>query len=257
MSGHWYKRNGAPCYEIPKRGGGFRGVNLRWDRHLGLVPSVTTVTQIIAKPQLEDWKVKEGIKAAMTLERYREETDDEYISRCVEESRRKAKEAAEEGSRIHDAIEASFKGENFPEYYLPHVASTREEIGRLFPGVTDWAPEKSFAHPDGFGGKCDLHSPSTGIVVDYKGKDGDFTDGKRLAYDQHWQLGSYRRGLKLPRGNVGANIFVSRTHPGLVASYVWSAEDMDEGEAIFMDALALWVRLKKYDGRFNEANHCQ
>lgn len=253
--GHWYRRDGAPCYEIAKKGGGFRSVNLRWDRGLGLVPSTTTTTQVIAKPQLEQWKVKQAILSSLTLAREDGETDDEYIARILEDSREQAKKAAEEGTRIHDALEAAFKGEDYPEQYRPHVAATQAEIARLFPGVSDWVAEKSFAHPLGFGGKVDLHSPSDGIVVDYKGKDGDFSDGKKLVYDQHWQLGSYRLGLQLPRGNVAANIFVSRTHPGKVASHLWTPQEVDQGEEIFLATLALWKLIKKYDGGWNEADN--
>jgi hypothetical protein len=248
-SGHWYKRDGSPCYEIAKKDGGVRGVNLRWDRHLGLVPSVTTVLQVVAKPQLETWKVKQGILAALTLPRGTDEDDESYLGRVLSDSREQAKQAAEEGTRIHDAIESSFKTGKVPGAYAKHVEAVRMLLKRVFPEVTDWIAEASFAHTEGFGGKVDLHSPSTGIVVDYKGKDGDFSDGKKLAYDQHWQLAAYRMGLWLPR-NIGCNIFVSRTHPGAVAHHIWSEADMDEGEQVFRDALRLWKRLKKYDGSF-------
>jgi hypothetical protein len=251
-SGHWYRRDGAPCYELPTKQGGTRSVNLRWDRHLGLVPSVTTVLQVVAKPQLETWKVKQGILAALTLPRNPDECDDDYLARVLSDSKEQAKQAAEEGTRIHDAIECSFKGGAVPTKYLPHVRATRQKIAALFPGVDDWIAEASFAHPDGFGGKVDLHSPSTGIVIDYKGKDGDFSDGKKLAYDQHYQLAAYQRGLVLRR-NRCANLFVSRTHPGCVAEHIWTADEIAEGEAIFMDALCLWKKLKRYESGFQEA----
>lgn len=249
-SGHWYRRDGSPCYELPTKQGGTRGVNLRWDRHLGLVPSVTTVLQVVAKPQLEVWKVRQGILAALTLSRNPDECDDEYLSRVMEDSKAQAKAAAEEGTRIHDAIEQSFKGGRVPDAYLPHVEATRAKIAELFPDIHDWVAEASFAHTDGFGGKVDLHSPSTGIVIDYKGKDGDFSDGKKLAYDQHYQLAAYQRGLRLRR-NRCANLFVSRTHPGCVAEHVWTEDDIAEGEAIFLDALKLWKRLKRYESGFS------
>jgi hypothetical protein len=150
--------------------------------------------------------------------------------------------------------------------YLLHVAATKGEIARLFPDVSDWVSEKSFAHPLGYGGKVDLHSPSTGIVVDFKTKDGDFSDGKKLAWDQNIQLAAYQVGLGLDsasksgdkilyRGSGAfiqcANIFVSRTHPGKVASYVWSADDIARGWRTFECALALWKVLKQYDGSFS------
>lgn len=111
-------------------------------------------------------------------------------------------------------------------------------------------PEASFASGMGYGGKVDLHSPSAGIVVDFKGKDGDFSDGKKLAYDQHWQLAAYHYGLRLP-SNVCANLFVSRTHPGKVASHVWSAADVAEGWEVFEASLRLWKAIKRYDPAIN------
>lgn len=251
-SGHYYTRTGKPCYERPTKAGGTRGINLRWDRHLGLVPSVTTVLQVLAKPQLEAWKVRQGILAALTLGRNEGECDDDYLARLMADSKAQAKAAAEEGTRIHDAIECSFKGHRIPDGYRPHVEATRNLIAEMFPGVSDWIAEESFAHPSGYGGKVDLHSPSTGIVIDYKGKDGDFSDDKKLAYDQHYQLAPYQHGLALPSA-VCANVFVSRTHPGKVAAHVWDIAEIEEGLGIFNAALSLWKRLKHYDGSFNQA----
>lgn len=251
-SGHWYRRDGSPCYELPTKDGGLRGINLRWDRHLGLVPSVTTVLQVVAKPQLEMWKVRQGILAALTLSRKEDECDDDYLARVLSDSKQQAKEAAEEGTRIHDAIECSFKGHRVPSTYRPHVEAAREKIAEMFPHVSDWIAEASFAHPCGFGGKIDLHSPSTGIVIDYKGKDGDFSDKKKLAYDQHYQLAAYQLGKDLPR-NVCANLFVSRTHPGCVAEKIWTVEEIEYGEAFFLHALALWKHSKRYESAFHFA----
>lgn len=264
--GHWYHRDGRPCYQVPGRGGVMRDFNLRWDRGLQAVPSVTTVTSCIAKSALETWKVRQGILAALTLPRLDGEDDDAFIARVIEDSKQQAKAAAEEGSRIHDACERIVKGESIAEKYRPHAEAAVAELRRLFPDVNDWVAEKSFAHPLGFGGKVDLHSPSTGIVADYKTKDGDFTEldaygkPKKLAWDQHIQLAAYQVGLGLwlhdiphaPRGTPVqcANIFVSRTHPGAVRSHVWSPDDIAEGWATFEAALRLWKILRKYDGAF-------
>lgn len=251
--GHWYAQDGSSQYTVKSATGVERSTTLRDARKNGWLPSTTTVLQIIAKEQLESWKVREAVKASMEFPKYEWESDEEYVARCVSESKEKTRAAAEEGTRIHDALEAAFKGLSFDKRYIPHVNAVDRELNRLFPKVDDWVAEKSFAHHDGFAGRVDLHSPSTGIVVDYKGKDGDFSDGKKLAYDQNYQLGSYRRGLYLPRNNVCANIFVSRTHPGAVASHVWSITDVDDGEEVFMAALRLWEHIKKYSGAWDEA----
>lgn len=244
-SSHWYHNDGSPFYEIASAKGEMRGVTLRDARKVGAVPSVTTVLQVVAKPQLEAWKINQGILAALTLPRLPDEDDATYIARVNADAKEQVVAAAEEGTRIHDAIEQSFKGGLVPEQYLPHVTATRDEISRLFPDVNDWVAEESFAHESGYGGKIDLHSPSTGIVIDYKGKDGDFSDKKKLAYDQHWQLAAYRHGKNLPHAK-GVNIFVSRTHPGIVASHVWDESDMESGLHVFLAALKLWQEIKGY-----------
>lgn len=251
MAEHWYSRAGEPAYQQITQKGGLRATDLRDARKLGLVPSVTTVLGVVAKPQLEKWKRDQVLMAALTLPRQPDEAETEFLRRVEVDSQMQAKEAAEEGNRIHDAIEQYFK-EGYPASgpYLAHVRAARAELTRLFPEVSDWVSEKSFAAAEGYGGKVDLHSPSTGIVVDFKGKDGDFTDGKKLAYDQHWQLAPYQRGLRL-RENVCANVFVSRTHPGKVASHLWTVDSVREGWQVFESALSLWKALKKFDPGFS------
>jgi hypothetical protein len=259
MGEHWYDRSGKPAYSTNGR-----DTTLRDARKLGYVPSVTTVTSVMAKAALTDWMVKQGILAALTLPRLDGEGDDAFIARVLEDSRQQAKAAAEEGSRIHDACEKLVKGEPFDPKYDAHAQAAVAELHRLFPDVTDWVAEKSFAHPLGFGGKVDLHSPSSGIVADYKTKDGDFSDGKRLHYDQNIQLAAYQVGLGLAWTAIEdkyartfgkpfvfcANIFVSRTHPGAVASHVWSADDIADGWRTFAAALELWKIVKGYNGSY-------
>jgi hypothetical protein len=247
MSEHWYTQLGKPCYEVAKKDGGMRSTTLADARKLGLVPSVTTVLGVLAKPALETWKVEQGILAALTLPRLADEPESVWLRRVREDSGKQAKDAANEGTRIHDAIERDFKGLVVEERYRPHVAGVRAKLRELFPDVSDWVSEASFCHVLGFGGKVDLHSPSTGITVDFKGKDGDFTDGKKLAYDQHWQLAPYQKGLCPNKYAACANLFFSRTHPGIVASHVWSVKEMQEGWAVFQAALQVWKTIKRYD----------
>lgn len=249
-SQHWYTRDGAPCYQQTTAKGGLRATSLADARKLGLIPSVTTVLSVVEKPALTNWKVEQGILAALTLTRNPGEGDRDFLARVMVDSKQQGKAAAEEGTRIHDACESAMKGAGYPLQYVEHVIAARTELDRLFPDVSDWIAEASFGHASGYGGKVDLHSPSTGIVVDYKTKDGDFSDGKKLNYDQHIQLAAYQRGLLLPV-NVCANIFVSRTHPGAVASHVWKLDDVTHGWAMFEASLALWKTQKKFDPAFS------
>jgi hypothetical protein len=245
MSEHWYLPDGSPFYTIVGKNGKERPVTLRDARKYNALPSVTTILDVLNKPALGDWKVKQGIMAALTLPRLDGEDDEQFIGRVVNDSKQQAWQAAEEGNRIHAAIENFFAGDNFYPVYIPHVHAVAKILDNTFPGVTDWTSEKSFASPLGYGGKVDLHSPSTGIPVDFKSKDFGPGDSKRLAYDQNYQLAGYQKGMGFDF-NIGANIFVSRTHPGHAEIHVWTKKQMIEGWLVFSSALACWQAIKGY-----------
>lgn len=253
--GHYYRRDGSPCYEVRNSKGGMRGINLRWDRNLNLVPSTTTVLGVVDKPALTNWKCEQVARKAFHNPPQPGETEDEYTERIVTLSKQRVIDAADEGGRIHDACEKIVAGLPVPDKYRPHAEAARAKLRELFPQVNDWVVEKSFAHQRGFGGRCDVHSPSTGIIVDYKTRDGDFTEldkygkPKKLGWDQYWQLGSYQDGLQLPRA-PGAAVFISRTHPGAVDHAMWDGDDMEKGAQIFDASLTLWKLLRNYDGAF-------
>lgn len=251
-SGHYYKRDGTPCYEVPKKGGGMRSINLAWDKPLQLVPSVTTVLQVAPKPQLAVWKENQMMMAALTTERREGEADPEFIARVRKEAFQQVDDACDIGTEVHDACEQYYRGLPVPPQWAAHVEGVAAEVARMFPHITDWVAEDSFAHPLGYGGRVDLFSPSTGTVVDFKGKDGDFTDGKKLNYDQHYQLAAYQEGLRLPRADC-ANVFFSRTHPGVAKGVVWTEAQISAGWEFFQRALALWICWKKYDPSFEPA----
>lgn len=259
--GHWYLQDGSPYYEVRARNGLPRAVTLRDARKVNAVPSVTTVLQIIAKPQLEVWKRKQDVLAALTLPRIEGESSEALLARIAKDGAQQSMDAANEGTRIHNAIEDAFHGRVYPARYRLHVEAVMDRLGELFPKVRDWVSEASFCHESGYGGKIDLHSPSAGIVVDYKGTEGEcwqddchaykqvMEDGalkdKRCDWDQHFQLGAYQDGKHLPR-NVCVNLFVSRTHPGKVAHRIWTAEEIEYGAEYFRLALALWQHHNQY-----------
>ena len=202
---HWYSSTGTPEH--------FRGPNgssttLREARKLNLCPSVTTVLDVLAKPGLEVWKRRQAVLAALTLPRMPDEPSEALLARIDADASRQAEEAATEGTAIHAAVEAGFAGAAVPVRHRPHWQAVQRMLCDNFNGVTDWVSEKRFAHPAGFGGCSDLHSPSTGVVIDFKGSAIRSGQDKKLAYDQNEQLG------RLPVGAWPALLALRQHLPG-------------------------------------------
>ena len=100
-SGHWYTQEGEPMYTIIGVNGKERNTTLRDAKQLGLVPSVTTIIGMIAKPSLENWKIEQALKSAITLERLEEESFNAFLYRCKNDAKSIGLNAAKEGTKIH------------------------------------------------------------------------------------------------------------------------------------------------------------
>ena len=117
-------------------------------------------------------------------------------------------------------------------------------------GDQNWVCEASFAHELGFGGKCDMYARSEtdskiGIVLDIKTK--EFSDPEKVeGYDEHlMQLAAYRIGFNMPAARC-ANVFVSRSVPGLVVIKEWGPEDLVRGWKMFRSLLDFWKLKNNY-----------
>jgi hypothetical protein len=237
-SNHWYTRDGVPRYTVIGKNGKERNTTLRDARTENLVPSVTTVLNVMAKPALIQWLQKQVLLAALTLPRIQGEPEEEYIERIMSDSKEQGRAAADAGTDIHASIQGFFEGEVVTRHE-PHVKATVNVLETFF-GKQAWIAERAFGHSHGFGGKCDLHSVvGDGIVADVKTK--EFTDKDKVdAYDDHlMQLAAYRVGLGIPKARC-ANVFVSRSVPGLVVVKEWSQEDLARGWEMFCSLLKFW-----------------
>jgi hypothetical protein len=240
-SGHWYQKDGTPAYTIVGKNGKERATTLRDGRALGLVPSVTTILSVLAKPGLENWKQNQILMAALTMPRVDGESEQEYIARIIRDSKEQGQKAAEEGTRIHGAIETWYAERKIHQTYANYVIGVDAAVREKF-GEQEWIAEKSFADHL-YGGKVDLHSPE--VVIDFKSK--EFTeDDLPKAYDENIiQLAAYRWGLGYPFARC-ANVFVSRNVPGLVHIVEHDEEEINRGAAMFDSLLSLWMNLKRF-----------
>jgi hypothetical protein len=202
-SGHWYTKDGSPAYTTVGKTGE-RPTTLRDARKLGLLPSVTTINGMLSKAGLDTWKQQQVLLAALTLPRQDGEAEQEWLARVMQDSKATGREAAERGTAIHAIIESYFEQVYMPEKpaYLDNIDKALNEAF----GSQLWLSEKSFGHPLGFGGKCDLMA-SSGFVVDFKTKETDL-DKVDVYFEHEMQLAAYREGLGVPTARC-AIVFVN------------------------------------------------
>jgi hypothetical protein len=194
-SGHFYLPNGDTAYRIVGKNGKERNTTVKDAREHGLLPSVTTIIGCASKGEgLQRWLQEQAILAALTLPRLEDESEEDWLSRVVADSKETAKQAAERGTQIHGVIEAFYEGIYIPEL-PPYVRAVENAINEHF-GSQLWISEKSFAY-GGFGGKCDLVAKS-GFVVDFKTTEKDL-DKLDYFFDHQMQLSAYRQGFEMPK----------------------------------------------------------
>jgi len=227
---HWYAKDGSPCHEI-----GGRAVGLRDARRLGLLPSVTSILKVVARPALETWKQNQAVLSALTLPRKPGESDDDFAGRVVKDSKREGIEAAAFGGRLHEAIE-SVVGEHDLPADLADLAPHMDPF-RTWWKAQRWtvsSVESSFANvEEGYGGRVDLvcRVPDFVLdryvqaVVDWKTK--ATKPGQSI---RHWdefgvQLAAYAMGKRMHDPDLLLiSVVVSRNEPGRIDSYIWPRE---------------------------------
>ena len=82
---------------------GVRPTTLRDARTKDLVPSVTTILNVAAKPALIAWMQKQVLMSALTMQRIGDEPDAAYMDRILVDSRELAKAAAD---AVNSAVQA-------------------------------------------------------------------------------------------------------------------------------------------------------
>jgi hypothetical protein len=232
-SGHFYTQTGEPAYRIIGKNGTERNTTLRDAREHNLVPSVTTISGLLAKPGLSNWLQQQVLLAALTLPRAEGESEENWLQRVMSDAKSTGREAADRGTRLHGVLEDFYRGKNydFPEF----VARVHTALETHFGANHIWEAERSFAS-NGYGGKVDLISAN--IVVDFKSKEGDLS--KVTPYhEQIMQLAAYRQGLGLPTARC-ANIYF--TESGDVRLIEHSEEDLSSAWECFQYLLAYYKK---------------
>lgn len=258
-SAHWYSADGAAVHEMPTRdGSGTRKTTIRDAQRLRLLPSVTSVLGVLAKPGLDVWKLKKVAEAALANPKQESESAEYWIARVVEASKGETEAAADLGSAIHDALDNALAGLPYPADLTAYVDPVMAWVTST--GIHVTHKEIVLVNPaEGYAGRVDVlfSFGKAGIgVLDYKTRKTEA--GKAVTpYDgQGMQLAAYAAAHYGPDalpGVLAANVFISTTEPGRfeVVKHDGKAGTctlMDEYDA-FLAACKLWRRVKGYDPR--------
>lgn len=249
-STHWYQRDGAPMHTVPSaKDGTPRPTTLRDARKLNLMPSVTNILGVIAKPELINWLQEQAVLAALTLPRIAGESEDEFARRVVEDSHNTRDKAADFGTAFHAGAEQvahalAVDAEHPAAAWLHHYCAWyRRNVVTL-----RWTEAVLVNHNLGYAGTADLlidHAVHGPCLVDLKTM--KLKPGYKAKPYSTWcyQLAAYRKALCLPVKCL--NLIVNSVEPSAPVEHVWTEAELDEGWQAFISAHRLWAIEKQYN----------
>ncbi len=252
-SGHWYTREGESAYSVIGKNGNLRPTTLRDARTNNLVPSVSGIISVAAKPGLDIWKQQNVLLSALTLPRETGEPEQSWLERVMMDSKQTGRVAADRGTAIHAIIQSFFEGALIPEA-MPICRPVEEAIKTHF-GELLLLPELSFAHPLGYGGKADLvakaRHPFDGVCMDIKTKETEDISKAEIYAEHGMQLAAYRQGFNMPKARC-ANVFVGykmvNGNPSFTGVKVieHEPEELDRSWLMFTKLLEFWQLKNKH-----------
>lgn len=254
---HWYGVNGVPMHTVPSARGEPRPTTLRDARKLGLLPSVTNILGVIAKPALTGWLQEQAVLAALTLPRQEGESTDAFAKRVVEDSMTSRDGAADFGTRFHHGAQLIANG-GTPDPMCPEIPWLLHYRHWFETNVAHviWA-EKTLVHAgEGYAGTADLlieHKTCGLVLVDIKTQGINPRRGLNIHSTWGYQLAAYRLALGQPMHCL--NLVVNSKNPEAPTEHPWSENEMKEGEAAFQAARRLWIIEKQYNPVANKVGH--
>lgn len=236
-------------HSVPSAKGDLRPTTLRDARKLGLVPSVTNILGVIAKPELTAWLQEQAVMAALTLPRIAGESEDAFAKRVVADSQTMRDNAADFGTAFHRGAERVAESlEVDPahpaaEWLLNYRYWFQERVA----GVR-WTEKVLVNRALGYAGTADLlvdhlvHGP---VLVDFKTT--KIRRGEKAKPYKSWcyQLAAYRRALGQPVRCL--NLIINSLEPSEPVEHLWSEDELVQGWAAFEAARRLWCIEKNYD----------
>lgn len=286
--GHWYgwdagKAQAYPCYEVPYAdGSGMRPATLADARKLGLMKSVTAVTDILRKPNLETWKQEQMIHSALTLPREQEPaeawwgrcvaelgqgahngeqvlfwaannprryklTDDEFAYCIAGDAKIQSEKAKERGTIIHEICEDMLADMSWTSL-APVAKPIRAWMDVTIKDV--YLTEHVIGSPEyGVAGKldCKANTFCAGMTyIDFKTQTIKNSNKPKFYSEWLYQLAGYRLLDEGPNSTSSLMSVVINTETGEVTHKLWSQEEANQGQLVFGMLNQIWNIQNKY-----------
>jgi hypothetical protein len=245
--------------------GGRTKLDVRDAAKYALVPGATGVLNTLNKPTLVAWGAKTTAEAAYDLlsSGTAPLAKEAFVEECLKRKDEVGKAAATEGTRLHAFSEDGFNGRPLSEEGQLVYSACRREVDDAYPGA-QWVPELSAVHPIGFGCRGDLfgyHDGIPQIYVDIKTRDFGPEDvdkarrAKAKGYKGLGRLTPRETEVMQAAANITAiggvfrdhccaNLYLSRTHPGLTYLHSYTIEQIENGWTCFQALCRVWYILK-------------
>ena len=253
--GHYYQQTETgvvPMHfvEMVSRPGELRPTRITdvrkwWKEKRVVVPSVTTVQNVLAKDALVNWKIDQHLEQAWLVASH-PDFDQTKLLGSFPDFKDEVKRLTElqmdiapsAGSDLHGLMELYVNGELTTEN--ENYSLCYKVFDKIYQttGMDDWNAERNFIADLGYGGQIDLSNDAW--LIDYKTKQtkDKFKPGK-MAYDDHRvQLAAYREGLGLPQARC-ANVFIC-LEDGQIDFHEHVESDLEKGWELFTHALSIW-----------------
>ena len=196
MAAHWYTRAGVLQ----------EGAGLRRARMEDLLPSVTTIQDMVAKPDLQVWIERESIRAALRSPLQGSEHEEDAIRRIKAERWQSGEKIRSLGTMVHAELEKVLADWPRRETLLPDpplrglVEPVIRWIERTYPEADTVLAERRVTHNLGYAGTADalVKQGPFAALLDFKTqrpKNGALTTWPEWVQ----QLAAYGRALGFSR----------------------------------------------------------
>lgn len=252
-SAHWYNPDASSAHRMVGKNGKERATTIRDAREKHLLPSVTTILSILAKPELEQWKMRQVALAALTHHPAADTVfDDTYLDTIINDAFEQVEDAADLGTGIHAALGDWLQHKEWNDKFTSYVSAVIKWVEAekvVFDGTELRLANREY----GFAGTTDapIRRGDQSGILDFKSRKTKPEYPCTPWAGQAAQIAAYyvaKFGL-IQDNACGVNVFISTTEPGRVEACWYDAATLRCEWEFFQHCAALWRHVKQYDPR--------